>query len=40
MSSTITYKGSTLTTANNQTRTLLTRGTWLEDNITITYSKR
>ena len=36
MSSTITYKGSTLTTANNQTRTLLTRGTWLEDNITIT----
>lgn len=36
MSSTITYKGSTLTTVNNQTRTLLTRGTWLEDNLTIT----
>lgn len=36
MSSTITYKGSTLTTVNNQTRTLLTSGKWLEDNITIT----
>lgn len=36
MSSTITYKGSTLITANNQTRTLLTRGMWLEDNIVIT----
>lgn len=36
MSSTITYKGSTLTTVNNQTRTLLTSGKWLEDNIIIT----
>lgn len=36
MSTTVTYKGSTLTTANNQTRTLLTSGKWLEDNITIT----
>lgn len=36
MSSIITYKGSTLTTVNNQTRTLLTSGKWLEDNITIT----
>lgn len=36
MSSTITYKGSMLTTVNNQTRTLLTSGKWLEDNITIT----
>lgn len=36
MSSTITYKGSTLTTVNNQTRTLQTSGKWLEDNITIT----
>lgn len=36
MSSTVTYKGSTLTTVENQTRVLNTRGTWLEDNITIT----
>ena len=36
MSTTVTYKGSTLTTANNQTRTLLTSGKWLEDNIIIT----
>lgn len=36
MSSTITYKGSTLTTVNNQTRTLLTSGTWAEDDITVT----
>ena len=36
MSSTITYKGSTLTTVDNQTRTLQTRGKWLEDNIVIT----
>lgn len=35
MSSTITYKGNTLTTVNNQTRVLNTRGTWLEDDITI-----
>ena len=35
MSSTVTYKGNTLTTVNNQTRVLNTRGTWLEDDITI-----
>ena len=35
MSATVTYKGSTITTVNNQTRVLNTRGTWLEDNITI-----
>lgn len=35
MSSTVTYKGNTLTTVNNQTRILNTRGTWLEDDITI-----
>ena len=35
MSSTITYKGNTLTTVNNQTRVLNTKGTWLEDDITI-----
>ena len=36
MSSTVTYKGSTLTTVNNETRTLQTSGQYLEDNITIT----
>lgn len=36
MSATVTYKGNTLTTAENQTRTLLTAGKYLEDNITIT----
>lgn len=36
MSATVTYKGSTLTTATNQTRTLDTAGTYLEDDITIT----
>ena len=35
MSTTVTYKGSTLTTVNNQTRTLDTAGTWLEDDITL-----
>ena len=35
MSSTVTYKGNTLTTVNNQTRVLNTKGTWLEDDITI-----
>lgn len=35
MSTTVTYKGSTLTTAENQTRTLLTSGKYLEDNVTI-----
>lgn len=36
MSATVTYKGETLTTATNQTRTLDTAGTYLEDDITIT----
>ena len=36
MSTTVTYKGTTLTTATNQTRVLETEGTWLEDDITIT----
>lgn len=36
MSTTVTYKGSPLTTVNNQTRVLETGGTWLEDDITLT----
>lgn len=36
MSSTVEYKGSTLTTVANTTRVLETAGTWLEDDITIT----
>lgn len=35
MSVTVTYKGSTLTTAENQTRTLQTAGTWLQGDIII-----
>ena len=35
MSTTVTYKGSTLTTAENQTRTLKTAGKYMEDDITI-----
>jgi len=35
MSTTVTYKGSTLTTADNQTRVLKTSGKYLEDDITI-----
>lgn len=35
MSTTVTYKGATLTTAENQTRTLKTSGKYLEDDITI-----
>ena len=35
MSSTVSYKGSTLCTVNNNTKTLLTEGKYLEDNITI-----
>ena len=30
MSTTVTYKGNTLTTANNQTRTLKTAGKYME----------
>lgn len=36
MSSTVTYKGSTITTVSNTTKTLTTAGTYLEDDITIT----
>lgn len=35
MSTTITYKGSTLTTLSNETKKLNTSGMWLEDDITI-----
>ena len=36
MSTTVTYKGNTLTTVDNQTRTLLTSGKYMEDDITLT----
>ena len=36
MSTTVTYKGQTITTAENQTRTLLTAGKYMEDDVTIT----
>ena len=36
MSTTVTYKGETLTTVNNATKTLETKGTWLEDDIELT----
>lgn len=36
MSTTVTYKGSTLTTVNNQTSVLNTSGKWLEGDITLT----
>lgn len=36
MAATITYKGQTLTTAENQTRTLKTAGKYLEDDVVIT----
>lgn len=36
MATTVTYKGSTLTTATNQTRTLKTAGKYMEDDVTIT----
>ena len=35
MSTTVTYKGETLTTVNNATKTLETKGTWLEDDLTL-----
>jgi hypothetical protein len=35
MSTTVTYKGETLTTVENQTRTLLTSGKYLEDDLTL-----
>lgn len=36
MSTTVKYKGSTITTLDNETKTLTTSGKWLEDNIEIT----
>ena len=36
MATTVTYKGSTLITATNQTRTLKTAGKYMEDDVTIT----
>lgn len=36
MSTTVTYKGETLTLVSNDTKTLETAGTYLEDNITLT----
>lgn len=36
MSTTVTYKGATIATADNQTKTLLTAGKYLEGNIVIT----
>ena len=38
MSTTVSYKGSTLATVSNNTKTLLTEGKYLEDDITITDS--
>lgn len=35
MSTTVTYKGSTITTVNNQTRVLNTAGKWMEGDITL-----
>jgi hypothetical protein len=35
MSTTVTYKGNTLTTANNQTRTLKTAGKYMEGDVII-----
>ncbi len=36
MSTTVTYKGSTLTTVNNQTRTLKTAGKYMEGDVVLT----
>ena len=36
MSTTVTYKGSTLTTVDNQTRTLKTAGKYMEGDIILT----
>lgn len=38
MSTTVTYKGQTIATVQNQTKTLLTKGKYLEDDITLTDS--
>lgn len=36
MATTVTYKGATLTTVDNQTKVLQTAGTWVEDDFTLT----
>lgn len=36
MATTVTYKGATLTTVDNTTKTLETAGTWMEDDLTLT----
>ena len=36
MSTTVSYKGNTLTTVSNQTKTLDTAGTWMEDDLVLT----
>lgn len=36
MATTVTYKGATLTTVDNATKTLQTAGTWVEDDFTLT----
>lgn len=36
MSTTVTYKGQTLTTVENETKTLQTAGTWVEGDFTLT----
>lgn len=36
MSTTVSYKGNTIATLDNETKTLTTKGTWLEDDIEIT----
>lgn len=36
MSTTVTYKGQTLTTVENETKTLTTGGTWMEGDLTLT----
>lgn len=36
MSTTVNYKGNTIATLDNETKTLTTKGTWLEDDIEIT----
>lgn len=35
MATTVTYKGETLTTVDNQTKVLQTAGTWMEDDLTL-----
>lgn len=36
MATTVTYKGETIATVDNETKTLQTRGTWVEDDFTLT----